>query len=121
MFSTQSDNCTPFVHIFDIIFLFAAELEEPNWLVVLGFNAILTDKVISWRSVTHLYVFPGFLTPVLTQLFFPKPTGTSLTCFWGGERRKYVGKKVHLNQGSNSQPLGQESDTLTTELPGGGG
>ena len=30
MFSTQSDNCTPFVHSFDIIFLFAAELEEPK-------------------------------------------------------------------------------------------
>ena len=29
MFSTQSDNCTPFVHIFDI-FLFDAELEEPK-------------------------------------------------------------------------------------------
>ena len=26
----------------------------------------LTAKVISWRSVTHMYVFPGFLT--LTQL-----------------------------------------------------
>ena len=30
MFSTQSDNCTPFVHIFDIILLSAAELEEPK-------------------------------------------------------------------------------------------
>ena len=30
MFSTQSDNCIPFVHIFDIISLFAAELEEPK-------------------------------------------------------------------------------------------
>ena len=30
MFSTQLDNCTPFVHIFDIMFLFAAELEEPK-------------------------------------------------------------------------------------------
>ena len=30
MFSTQSDNCIPFVHIFYIIFLFAAELEEPK-------------------------------------------------------------------------------------------
>ena len=30
MFSTQSDNCTvsPFVHIFDIISLFAAKLKE---------------------------------------------------------------------------------------------
>ena len=30
MFYTHSDNCTPFVHIFDIIFLFAAELDEPE-------------------------------------------------------------------------------------------
>ena len=29
-FLLQSDYCTQFVHIFDIIFLFAAELEEPN-------------------------------------------------------------------------------------------
>ena len=28
MFSTQSGNCIPFVHIFEIISLFAAELEE---------------------------------------------------------------------------------------------
>ena len=28
MFSTQLDNCTPFVHIFDIIYLFNAELEK---------------------------------------------------------------------------------------------
>ena len=25
-----------------------------SWLVVLGFNAILTAKVISWRSMTHM-------------------------------------------------------------------
>ena len=37
-------------------------------LVVLWFNAMLTAKVISWQSVTHM-CFPGFLTPVLTQLF----------------------------------------------------
>ena len=30
MFSTQLDNCIPFVHIFDFIFLFAAELEKPK-------------------------------------------------------------------------------------------
>ena len=28
MFSTQSDNCTPFLHIFDIIFLLTAEVDE---------------------------------------------------------------------------------------------
>ena len=30
MFSMQSENCIPFVNIFDIISLFAAELEDPK-------------------------------------------------------------------------------------------
>ena len=68
-------------------------------------------------TVGDAYVFPGFLTPVLTQLFFPKPPTTFPTCFCRGERRKYAGKKSRLNQGSNSQPPGHESDTLTTEPP----
>ena len=29
-----------------------------GWLVVLGFNATLTAKVISWRSVTHMCFLP---------------------------------------------------------------
>ena len=58
-------------------------------------------------AVRDAYVFPGF------------PTRTTfLTCFCRGERRKYARKKSRLNQGSNSQPLGCESDTLTTEPPG---
>ena len=65
-------------------------------------------------------MFPGFLTPVLTQLFFPKPPTTFLTCFCRGERRKYAGKKSRLNRGLNSQPPGHESHTLTTEPPGRG-
>ena len=68
-------------------------------------------------AVGDAYVFPGFLTPVLTLLFFPKPPTTFLTCFCRGERRKYAGKKGRLNRGSNSQPPGHESDTLTTEPP----
>ena len=28
--------------------------EKDCWLVVLGFNATLTAKVISWRSMTHM-------------------------------------------------------------------
>ena len=36
------------------------------------------------------------------------------------QRRKYAGKKVCLNWGSNSQPPGHEFDTLTTEPPGQG-
>ena len=72
-------------------------------------------------AVGDAHVFPGFLTPVLTQLFFPKPPTTFLTCFCRGERRKYAGKKSRLNRGPNSQPPGQESDTLTTKPPGRGG
>ena len=71
-------------------------------------------------AVGDAYVFPGFLTPVLTQLFFPKPPTTFLTCFCRGERRKYAGKKSRLNRGSNSQPPGRESDMFTTEPPGRG-
>ena len=39
-------------------------------------------------AVGNAHVFPGFLTPVLTQLFFPKSPTTFLTCFWRGERQK---------------------------------
>ena len=41
-------------------------------------------------AVEDAYVFPGFLTPVLTLLFFPKPPTTFLTCFCRVERRKYA-------------------------------
>ena len=34
-------------------------------------------------AVGDAHVFPGFLTPVLTQLFFPKPPTTFLTYFNG--------------------------------------
>ena len=71
-------------------------------------------------AVGDAHVFPGFITPVLTQLFFPKPPTTFLTCFSRGKRRNYAGKKVRLNRGSNSQSPGHESDTLTTEPPGRG-
>ena len=71
-------------------------------------------------AVGDAYVFPGFLTPVLTQLFFPKPPTTFLRCFCRGERRKYAEKKRRHNRGSNSQPPGHESDMLTTEPPGRG-
>ena len=65
-------------------------------------------------AVGDAHVFPGFLTPVLIQLFIPKPPSTFPTCFCRGERRKYAGKKVCFNRGSNLQPPGHESDTLTT-------
>ena len=68
-------------------------------------------------AVDDAHVFPGFPTPVLTHLFFPKPSTTFLTYFCRGERRKYARKKSCLNWGSNSQPPGHESDTLTIEPP----
>ena len=71
-------------------------------------------------AVEDAYVFLGFLTPVLTLLFFSKPPTTFLTCFCRGERRKYARKKSRLNRGSNSQPPGHEFDTLITEPPGRG-
>ena len=52
--------------------------------------------------VGDTHVFLGFLTPVLTQPFFPKPMTSFLTCFCRGERRKYAGKKSRHNRGSNS-------------------
>ena len=67
----------------------------------------------------HCVFSLGFLSSV-TKLFFPKPPTTFLTYFCRGERRKYAGKKVCLNRGSNSKPPGHESDTLTTEPPGRG-
>ena len=70
-------------------------------------------------EVSDAHVFPGFLTPIPTQLFFPKPLTTSLTCFCRGERLKYARKKVRRNQGSNSQPPDHESDTAPLSHLGG--
>ena len=60
--------------------------------------------------LTYAHVFPGLLTPVLTQLFFPKLLTTFLTCFSRGQRRKYAGNKVRLNQGSNVNSTNQASN-----------
>ena len=56
MLSTRSDNCTPFVHIFDIISLFAAELQEPK----IG---------ISGKELTLSQTSPGFSRVCSTSLF----------------------------------------------------
>ena len=71
-------------------------------------------------AVGDAHVFPGFLTPVLTHLFFPKPPTSFLTCFCRGERQKYARKNVRLNRGLNSQPPGHETDMLTTKPHGQG-
>ena len=84
------------------------------------FSALLTfTKEQNFiMAVSEAYMFPGFLTPVLTQLFFSKAIDYfSYMLQQGLEAKKYAGKKVRLNLGSNSQPPGHESDTLTTEPP----
>ena len=45
-------------------------------------------------AVGDAYVFPGFLTPVITQLFFPKPATTFLTCYCRGESENSPDRKV---------------------------
>ena len=58
-------------------------------------------------AVGDAYVFPGFLTPVLKQLFFPKPPTTFLTC--RGERRKFASYapdknlKLKFTKGNNKK------------------
>ena len=73
-------------------------------VVVLGFKANLTVKVILRQLVMHM-CFLAF-----------SHTSTNLR----GERRKYALKKVCLNRVPNSQPPGHESNTLTIEPLGRG-
>ena len=49
-------------------------------------------------AVGDAHVFPGFLTPVLTQLFFSRPPTTFLFLHASEVVRgkKYAGKKVRL-------------------------
>ena len=70
-------------------------------------------------AVGDAYVFPGFLTPVLTQLFFPKPPTTFLTCFSRGERRKTPERKVASNgdRTHNHQDMNPTNSPLSH--PGG--
>ena len=54
-------------------------------------------------AVGDIHKLPGFLTPVLTQLFFPKPSTTILACFSRGENtpeRKFAstGDLTHNHQ-----------------------
>ena len=84
-------------------------------LVLLGFNATLTAKIISlcsWRTcvswLSHNSTNTTFLskaTDYFSHMLLQK---------W---KMKIHRKKVHLHQRSNSQPSGHESDTLTIEPP----
>ena len=65
-------------------------------------------------AVGDAHVFPGFLTPVLTQICFQ-----SHRLLFPHASAEVRGKNTpERNFVSNSQPPGHESDTLTTEPPG---
>ena len=71
-------------------------------------------------AVGDAHMFPGFLTSKLRQLSFQSHRLLFSHAFSKGARRKCAGNKVNLNQRSNLQPPGHESDTLTTEPSGRG-
>ena len=72
-------------------------------------------------AVNDAHVFPGFLTPLLTQISFQ-----SYRLLFSHASAEVRGENTpERNFAStvvpNSQPLGQESDTLTIEPPGRSG
>ena len=60
-------------------------------------------------AVGDAYVFPGFLTPVLTQLFFPKPR-----LLFPHASAEVRGENTPERKIASTS---HESDTLTTEPP----
>ena len=54
MFFTQSDNCTPLFHIFDIIFLIAAELDEPK--IGIRGKGLIYLRDPWYQSSYHIYL-----------------------------------------------------------------
>ena len=73
--------CNHFLYCFNWLEMVNIYMSILRWLVVLGFNATLTAKVIIIEAVGDGREFPSFLTPVLTQLFFSKPPTTFFICF----------------------------------------
>ena len=71
-------------------------------------------------AVGDAHVFPGFLTLVLTQMYFQSHRLLFSYASVEGRGENTPEKKIRLNRLSNSQPPGHESDTLTTEPPGSG-
>ena len=84
------------------------------------FNTTFTDKVISWRSVTHMIVFPVSLTPVLTHISFQ--SHRLLFSHASAEvRGENTPERNFPSTGSQTHILQcHESDTPTTEPPGRG-
>ena len=82
-----------------------------GWLVVLGFNATLIAKDISWRSVMHICFLASHTST--NTIFLSKATD-----YFSHMLLERSEAKIRQKEKS-PQPLGHESDTLTTEQPGG--
>ena len=87
-------------------------------LVVKGFNATLTAKVISWRSVMHM-CFLAFSYQYKHNFSFQ--SHRLLFSHASAEVRGIdTSERKVPSTGYRTQPPGPESDTLTTEPPGRG-
>ena len=71
-------------------------------------------------AVGDAHAFPGFLTPVLTQLSCQNRRLLFSHASPEVKGKKHTRKKVRFNRVSNSQPTGHKSDTLTTQPTGRG-
>ena len=69
-------------------------------------------------AVGDAHAFPGFLTPIPTQLSFQIHQLLFSHVSAESERQKCAVKQVRINRVLNSQPPGHESDMLTTAPPG---
>ena len=83
-----------------------------SWLVLLGFNATWTAKVTSRRSVTRICFLAFSYNKFLSKA----------TYYFSHMHLQRWYAKIHrkescLYRGSNSQPTGHGSNTLTTEPP----
>ena len=93
--------------------------KNDDLLVVLGFNATLTAKVVSWQLVMNM-CFLAFSHQYYNNFSFKSHRQLFSHASAAVRGENTLGKKVCRNRGSNSQPPGHKSDTLTTEPPGRG-
>ena len=91
MFSTQSDNCIPLVHIFEIISVFAAELQEPK-IGISGKGLTYVKEQLGILVITSLCTKQQIFTLVLIESICNKLTGTEKLKFYLGRVENIVVK-----------------------------
>ena len=68
-FKHNQINVSPFVHIFDIISLFAVELEEPK----IGMSGkVLNESCLCKGQQGKMPIFSFFFSTVFSKIFFPR-------------------------------------------------